>query len=518
MTRNVSPGADAWPNPLIPGMNPDPSCIQVDDHYYAITSTFEYLPAIPVYRSDDLRTWHHIGNVATRQEQVGLLRCPAGGGVWAPTIRYFRGTFHVIVTVANSPRGCVLFTAQDPAGPWSDGLSFPGIYGIDPDLAWDGDDAYVTFSGLHRTESSIGPLDGIMQARVDLTSGELLEEPRRLWSGTGLSASEGPHLHLRDGFWYLFIAEGGTERGHAVSVARSRSIQGPFEGAPHNPVLTASGLDRPVISTGHGDLVTAPDGRDALLLLGTRPVDRARAFSVLGRETFVTTVDWIDGWPTPRPVELAPRQEPCVEHFELAGTAALDDPGWLAVRRPPAAVLAAVPQTRDGWLTLQGEGELLRSRTPAYVGRRQRHLACSVEVEVDCNGGSGGLALRFDEESSLTLLAERGTDPAVNTISAKIDLPGLCHSTSIDVPGGLVILRLGTKPPAPRYPPWAEGGDIITLSVVDANGGETEVANLDGRYWAVETATPFTGRVIGMIADDGRVHFRHFRYHGAAGT
>ena len=153
-----------FPSPLIPGFSPDPSITWADGAYYLATSTFEYLPGIPVYRSTDLATWTHIGNVATRPEQVGVEDAATGGGVWAPTIRYHGGVFYIIVTVAMSPRGCVVFTATDPAGPWSDGISINGVGGIDPDLAWDDDGtAYVTFSGLTTSGEQMGQHLGIQQ-------------------------------------------------------------------------------------------------------------------------------------------------------------------------------------------------------------------------------------------------------------------------------------------------------------------------------------------------------------------
>ncbi|HET6920950.1 MAG TPA: family 43 glycosylhydrolase, partial [Jiangellaceae bacterium] len=86
----------------------------MDGVYYLVTSTFEYLPGIPVYRCTDLVEWTQIGNVATRARQVRVEAVPTGGGVWAPTIRYSDGVFYVIVTVAMSPRGCVVFTASGP--------------------------------------------------------------------------------------------------------------------------------------------------------------------------------------------------------------------------------------------------------------------------------------------------------------------------------------------------------------------------------------------------------------------
>ena len=332
-----------FPNPLIPGFNPDPSVVLADGAYYLVTSTFEYLPGIPVYRSTDLVTWTHIGNVATRPEQVSVDDVATGGGVWAPTIRYREGIFYVIVTIAMSPRGCVVFTATDPAGPWSDGITIDGVDGIDPDLAWDDDGtAYVTFSGLSTSGEQLGQHLGIQQVRVDLAAGKALEPPRSLWSGTGLKFPEAPHLYRRGDSWYLMIAEGGTERGHSVSVARGSSPEGPFAGHPANPVLSACGTSRPIQNTGHADLVATPDGGTALVLLGMRPLGLTQSFSPLGRETFITPVSWADGWPQPDPVLLAPRDAVDEEVFDFADPAALDDPGWLAVRTTPESVASVV--------------------------------------------------------------------------------------------------------------------------------------------------------------------------------
>ena len=99
---------------------------------------------------------------------------------------------------------------------------------------------------------------GIQQVRVDLDTHTALEAPRSLWSGTGLMFPEAPHLYEIDGSWYLMIAEGGTERGHGISIARGDSPEGPFEGAPRNPLVSARSTPRPIQNTGHGDLVVGP--------------------------------------------------------------------------------------------------------------------------------------------------------------------------------------------------------------------------------------------------------------------
>ena len=488
-----------FPNPLIPGFNPDPSVVKADGAYYLVTSTFEYLPGIPVYRSTDLVTWMHIGDVATRPEQVSVEDVATGGGVWAPTIRYREGIFYVIVTIAMSPRGCVVFTATDPAGPWSDGITIDGVGGIDPDLAWDDDGtAYVTFSGLSTSGEQFGQHLGIRQVRVDLAAGKALEPSRSLWSGTGLKFPEAPHLYRRGDSWYLMIAEGGTERGHSVSVARGSSPEGPFAGHPANPVLSACGTSRPIQNTGHADLVVTPDGGTALILLGMRPLGLTQSFSPLGRETFITPVSWADGWPQPDPVLLAPRDAVEEEVFDFADWSALEEPGWLAVRTPPGSVAAVV----DGRLSITGRTGL-GDPHPRFVGRRQRHRSATVTATVDAAGGAGGLAARYDEDHWIALEA-RGT-----VVTARAQVAGLAQTWQVTVPAGDVELRMEMTPPPAGFGSAAMGGDRIRLLAAG-----TLVAELDGRYWTAETCASFTGRVIGLYASQGTVSFAGFRYRG----
>ena len=146
------------------------------------------------------------------------------------------------------------------------------------------------------------------------------------------------------------IAEGGTERGHGISIARGDSPEGPFETAPANPLVSARSTSRPVQNTGHGDLVVGPDGDWLVVLLGVRPRSMTRAFSALGRETFVThRAVGGSGWPRSIPSLLNPRPgTPVVDDFD---TAELDGE-WIAVRRTPAEL--ADLTSRPGWLVLHG--------------------------------------------------------------------------------------------------------------------------------------------------------------------
>jgi len=237
-------------------------------------------------------------NLRTLSEHLyAPLRLPldsrSSGGIYAPTLRHHDGRFWLIVTNCSEGGGNLIVTATDPAGPWSDPVRIPSAMGIDPDLAWDEDGTcLMSYAGF-------GPEggEGIVQSPIDPLTGEVLAERRWLWAGTGGKFPEGPHLYRIGEWWYLLIAEGGTERGHAVTIARSKSPQGPFESNPRNPLITHRGTDEPVQNTGHSDLVERPDGSWAIVYHGVRARGSSPEWHVLGRETFADEVVWEDGWP-----------------------------------------------------------------------------------------------------------------------------------------------------------------------------------------------------------------------------
>ena len=491
-------------NPVLPGFHPDPSITRGADAYYLVTSSFEYLPGIPVYRSTDLDEWHIVGNVIDRAEQLDLSRTPVPGGVWAPTIRFHDGRYYVIVSVMFEAR-CLLFTAQDPSGPWSDPTTILGIEGIDPDLAW-GDDgiAYVTFARLGT---------GILQSAVDLETGTTLEEPRALWSGSGLYAPEGPHIYRRDDGWILLVAEGGTERGHAVSVARGDSLKGPFVGDTTNPILSARSTGSGVQNVGHADMVATEDGRTVMVALGVRPVGPTRSFSPLGRETFLTEVDWIDGWPRPRAIEPGEQAAHALE-VTFDSPDVLQHPGWVSVRQLPADVgrvdvAARVMIIDAGDLPSAGPGQ-------AMIGWRQRHVDAKFSTTVDACGGVGGLVVRVTDDLWIALEAE--STQTGTRVMARAALAGFEKHWQHDFRGGPVELTMEFAPPRAWRPGEGSppsGGDRVRLTA-SAGDESVELANLDGRYWSIETSEAFTGRVVGMYSARGNVRFERFAYDGKA--
>ncbi|MET0903647.1 MAG: glycoside hydrolase family 43 protein [Acidimicrobiales bacterium] len=486
-------------NPVIPGYHPDPSVCRVGDEYFLVTSTFTYFPGVPVFRSRNLVDWTQIGNVLDRPSQLDLSATVQWSslGIYAPTIRHHDGRFWMITTVTGTTGAMSFYvTAEDPAGPWSDPTPVD-VAGIDPDLAWDDEGrCWVHFSGL----------GGIARARIDDTTGQVLEGPEVTWSGTGLQYPEAPHLLQRDGTWYLLIAEGGTERGHAVSIARGPSPIGPWESDPANPILSHRSTDHPIQSTGHADLIEAADGTWWLVALGTRPRGVTPGFHVLGRETFLAPVEWADGWPVVADLDLemaaeppGPR-EPVVEPPRDDFDAPSLHPRWLTVRRP-LGDLASL-DTRPGWLTLTGGAATLDSPEPIFVGRRQQHHGCRARVMLEADAGvEAGLAVVMDETAHYEVAV---IDDRV-LVRARIG-PLQSVVSEAPAPSGATVLVVETRP-------HGRGGpDAVCLGFEDDAGGFEVLAELDGRHLSTQMVGGFMGRVIGVYAVGGEAAFDWFDY------
>ncbi len=304
----LSFGQKKFINPILPGGYPDPSICRVDDDFYIVNSSFEYFPGLPIHHSKDLVNWQLIGHGLHRESQVSgavnLIDVQENGGIHAPTIRYNQGIYYIVTTNMynqidpNKPNGVrqntnFIITATDPAGPWSEPHIIRDAPGIDPDLFFD-DDGKVYFVGTHSpgdiTANGIG---AIWAQELDLKNWMLIGKRHSLWEGAcDKNHTGGPHIYKRNGRYYLLVAEGGTGHHHAVMIASSNHIFGPYESGLRNPILTSRHLSRLnwVHSTGHADMVKLQDGRWFMVALGKRN-DRD-GHSNMGRETHLIPVVW----------------------------------------------------------------------------------------------------------------------------------------------------------------------------------------------------------------------------------
>ena len=291
-------------NPILPGFYPDPSICRVDDDFYLVTSSFELFPGVPIFHSTDLAHWEQIGHVLDRKSQLHLEAGSFHGGIFAPTIRNNNGVFYLITTNLCD-KGNFIVTATNPAGPWSEPHWLDNAVGIDPSLFFD-DDGKAYYSGTRMLLDADGGWIGseIWLSEIDLVNMCLVGEKTGVWKGALCNAAspESPHLYKKDGYYYLMIAEGGTEHFHAVTIARSKQIFGEYLGYPGNPIVTHRHLGKmyPICNVGHADLVELKNGDWYMVMLGSRLIEGYH--KNLGRETFIAPVVWEDGWPVVSPM------------------------------------------------------------------------------------------------------------------------------------------------------------------------------------------------------------------------
>ena len=298
-------------NPILRGFNPDPSIIRVGDDYYIATSTFEWFPNVQIHHSRDLANWRLLSRPLTRPSQLNMLGDPDSCGVWAPCLTFADGLFWLIYTdVKRYGRTTVggasgaslrdfhnfLVTSPRIDGEWSDSVAL-NTSGFDPSLFHDDDGRKYLVNQLWDQRPGRNRFAGIVLQEYSAAERRLIGSRRNIFAGTSLGITEAPHLYKRGGWYYFITAEGGTGWGHAVTMARSRNLMGPFALHPDTCILTSR--HRPDVAlqrAGHADLVETQAGATYMVYLCGRPL-RNRGRCTLGRETAIQPMTWgDDGW------------------------------------------------------------------------------------------------------------------------------------------------------------------------------------------------------------------------------
>ncbi|MBP3767606.1 MAG: glycoside hydrolase family 43 protein [Prevotella sp.] len=484
-------------NPVIPGFHPDPSVCRVGSDYYLVNSSFQYFPGVPIFHSKDLVSWKQIGNVLDRESQLPLSGATSWLGIYAPTIRYHEGTYYMITTNVGK-QGNFLVTASNPAGPWSEPLWLEQG-GIDPSLFFEDGKTYMVSN----------PDNTITLCEIDPTTGKRLTDSKPLWQGTGGRWPEGPHIYKKDGWYYLLISEGGTELAHRLTIARSRNIYGPYEANPANPLLTncsMAGQTMQIQGTGHGDFVQAHDGSWWLVFLAYR--NYGGSYHHLGRETCLAPVEWGEGaWPVVnggQPIDtlmtvpsllnaaaVAPVVEEKTDFRQPLG------PGWLYIQNP----VKANYRQHDGRLTLTAsDGTLTDNEQPTFVGRRQQHARFIAETEISAVAGTGGLTVyQINDGHADFCLSEQGEIAVTLRLkSVAADIYRMPIRLTSD---RRVVMRVESD------------GEKYYFSYRFANDSRSHAAgSIECSLLSTEVAGGFTGVVLGMYADSGRLTFDRFEY------
>jgi len=324
-------------NPIFPGFNPDPCICKAGDDYYVIVSSFEWMPALPIYHSKDLKNWELYTHVIRSEKQADIRKLPSAKGIWAPCLTYCEEEklFYVIYGVMNSMNARYfdvdnyLITASDIKGPWSEPIYLHSA-GFDASILHDDDGKKYIVSLEWETREGYEKPGAVCIAEYSPVENKIIGYPKRFWhGGTDRGCIEAPHLYKRKGFYYIMCAEGGTGYGHSVTMGRSENVWGPYEKDPMNPIVTSIpgefnerkdpdhlkpkyyNPESVLQKSGHGSYVENELGEVYLVHLTARPfVPELRC--TLGRETAMQKMMWTDdGW-----LRMADKSNFAKENFE----------------------------------------------------------------------------------------------------------------------------------------------------------------------------------------------------------
>lgn len=374
--------APTFRNPILPGDRPDPAVVRVGDDFYLTYSSFDTVPGLTIWHSRNLVDWTPIADALPNPP----------GTVFAPDLVHHDGRFFLYIPCIPAPWSDLtepeifVVTADDPAGPWSEPVS-TGVRGaIDPGHGVDEAGRRWLF------------VNGIRRAPLDAEGLRTTAPLERVYDGwrypdewiTEAYALEGPKLFRRGDWYYLVSAVGGTAgppTGHMVIVARSRSLHGPWENAPHNPVTRTQHASEAWWSRGHATILDAPDGTWWMLSHGYE-----KDYRTLGRQMLLEPIEWTeDGWPVAPARDLGAALPRPLPH--LAAAPALPAPRWHVTDGGPRA--ADRVRTDGGRILLQAAGTSPADSAPlATLAGSHRYR---VEVTVTPSpGATGALLLSFN--------------------------------------------------------------------------------------------------------------------------
>jgi xylan 1,4-beta-xylosidase len=386
--RKADLGNGMYRNPIVPGDHADPTILKDGADYYMTFSSFQSYPGALIWHSRDLVNWSPI--VAALHKNIG--------SVWAmDLVKHGERYFVYIPTVGPKGMAIHVIHADHIRGPWSDPIDL-GLQGcIDPGhvLGEDGQ-RYLFVNGGRRIRLTA---DG-------LATDGTLEPAWTPWQYPSdwvveMFAPEGPKLLRRGDWFYLISAVGGTAgppTSHMVTLARSRSVHGPWEHCPHNPIVHTRSVDEPWWSRGHASVVEGPAGDWWMVYHGYE-----NGFRTLGRQALLEPIEWTaDGWfrakggtlaaalPKPRGGKASPAG------FALSDDFSRNKLGQQWSFHAPGANEAARLRYEDGSLVLHGKGSALADCSPLTCIVGDRSYEVSVELEIS-GEGHGGLALFYDE-------------------------------------------------------------------------------------------------------------------------
>ena len=493
-----------YKNPIIPGFNPDPSICRVGEDFYLVTSTFEFFPGVPVYHSKNLVNWELIGHCLTRDSQLPLQDAVVSKGIYAPTIRYNDGVFFMTTTNVSTGGHFIVHT-RDIYGEWSE-PAYVDQCGIDPSLFWDDDGTcYFVSNGIDDNGKIC-----IFLCKVDPFTGEKFTESTIISYGCGGRYPEAPHIYKINGYYYLMLAEGGTEYGHMETIQRSRSIYGPYEPCPHNPILSHRDTPGPIQATGHADIVEDQNGNWWLVCLAIRPIGDTHLHHI-GRESFLAPLTWNeDGWPVvngngtidfemegplPGPTPVPTSVDFC-DNFD--GEAL--DLRWTFVRNPK----------RENYILQNGHLDLIAGADDLSTDLGAPTMICARQTEFDmraiatiqgeiCKGQCSGISAFYNSFFHYDIFVTKQNGAHCVCLRKRVaDIEAVVASHEIDY-NGEMKLKIESDEQWYRFFYERDG------AFVELGKGRTALLATEGT-----TPMTFTGTFWGAFTENGNISLESF--------
>ncbi|CCH51756.1 Xylan 1,4-beta-xylosidase [Fibrisoma limi BUZ 3] len=523
-------------NPILTGFYPDPSIVRVGADYYSVHSTFSYFPGLPIMHSRDLKNWKQIGNVINRPSQMDFMGERMTRGLFAPAISYYKGTYYVTCTDIDHD-GNFVVTSKNPAGPYSNPVKIPQVRGIDPSIYFDEetDKAYIIYNSDapdrkplysgHRT---------IRMYEFDYKNLKVVGEEKQLVNG-GVDLSkkpvwiEGPHILKRNGWYYLYAAEGGTSVNHSEVVLRSKDVWGPYVPFEGNPILTQRDLpaDRkdPITSAGHAQFIEGPDGNWYSIFLAVRPYEGD--YYNTGREMFIAPLTWVNDWPMIEHGEKAIAYQYKTNIKEVKQKGALPQNGnfgytmtfdkgldlsMLFLRTVDSS---SFKTSKANGLTLTLKPETISEMgNPSFVGKRQQHLYSTAETEVmfspKADNEKAGLVILQDERH-FYFVAKSKTDGKDVVQLFKSKDKTLEMVTEVPLPSSVAKVNFKIQ---------SEGALYSFYYSTDGKKWNLLKDQVDGKFLSTKAANSFIGCVYGLYAtssgekSENAASFKYLKYKG----
>lgn len=522
-------------NPILPGFHPDASAVQAGGDYYIATSTFEWWPGIDIYRSKDLVNWEWCAAPIAAPEQVpsGLMGNYDSGSLWAPHLSWADGLFWLVYTDVKSATAFkdtlnYVITAPSIEGPWSEPVLVTAS-GFDPALFHDDDGRHYFLNMLFDWRLDRPGFAGTVIQEFDPVTRTLIGERRHFYKGTRLGVCEGPQILKKDGYYYLLCAAGGTGYEHAATVARSRSLDGPWEESPYFPLLTArDDPSNPLQKSGHACFLER-DGQWYITHICARPLTE-RGYCTLGRETAMQRIEWVDGWPrlesgTCHPelkVEIpsdgmARQARDFSEQVEFSPALPLPH-SFKTLRGPLESERDYSLSARPGWLRLYGGQSLSSHHRQTLFARRWQSFHFTVSVTLDFAPHNfqqlAGLVLFYDTGNWIYAFVSHNEEHSCRVLRImRCDNSEFAYgSEEAQLPDGPISLLVDVERDSAQffYRTGSAGWDVL--------GGPQPAGHLSDDYIERRRGRcAFTGAMVGICAQDMDAHrsyadFAHFVY------